>query len=116
MKKLTNSHRPSLLKYHNRHLRLGDSSTAPPTSPLAATSRMPSMTDLNSRLNGLSTPTVAQGWQLTTLASSTAEEKMEIDLEIERLERILGTDVHVWQKRLNDVNEELKGNGVAVAA
>jgi ATP-binding cassette subfamily D (ALD) long-chain fatty acid import protein len=77
---------------------------------------MPSMTDLNSRLNGLSTPTVAQGWQLTTLASSTAEEKMEIDLEIERLEGILGRDVHVWQKRLDEVNEELKGKTIAAVA
>jgi ATP-binding cassette subfamily D (ALD) long-chain fatty acid import protein len=67
------------------------------------------MTDLNSRLNGMSTPTIAQGWQLTTLATSTAEEKMEIDLEIERLEGILGSDVHVWQRRLDEVNDELKG-------
>ena len=77
---------------------------------------MPSMTDLNSRLNGLSTPTIAQGWQLTTLASSTAEEKLEIDLEIERLEGILGRDVHIWQKRLDEVNEELRGKGVAITA
>jgi ATP-binding cassette subfamily D (ALD) long-chain fatty acid import protein len=67
------------------------------------------MTDLNSRLNGMSTPIIAQGWQLTTLATSTAEEKMEIDLEIERLEGILGRDVHVWQRRLDEVNDELKG-------
>lgn len=53
---------------------------------------------------------------MTTLASSTAEEKMEIDLEIERLEGILGRDVHVWQKRLDEVNEELKGKAVAVVA
>jgi ATP-binding cassette subfamily D (ALD) long-chain fatty acid import protein len=57
----------------------------------------------------MSTPTIAQGWQLTTLATSTAEEKMEIDLEIERLEGILGSDVHVWQRRLDEVNDELKG-------
>jgi ATP-binding cassette subfamily D (ALD) long-chain fatty acid import protein len=57
----------------------------------------------------MSTPIIAQGWQLTTLATSTAEEKMEIDLEIERLEGILGRDVHVWQRRLDEVNDELKG-------
>ena len=60
-------------------------------------------------LEGMLTPTIAQGWQLTTLASSTDEEKMEIDLEIERLEGILGKDVHDWQRRLDEVNEELKG-------
>lgn len=74
------------------------------------------MTDLNAKLNGLAAPTIAQGWQLTTLATSTAEEKMEIDSEIERLEGILGRDVHLWQKRLDEVNEELKGKGVGVAA
>ena len=52
---------------------------------------------------------IAQGWQLTTLASSTDEEKLEIDLEIERLEGILGKDVYDWQKRLDEVNDELKG-------
>lgn len=57
----------------------------------------------------MSTPTIAQGWQLTTLASSTDEEKLEIDLEIERLEGILGKDVYDWQKRLDEVNDELKG-------
>lgn len=46
---------------------------------------------------------------MTTLATSTDEEKMEIDLEIERLEGILGKDVHDWQRRLDEVNEELKG-------
>jgi len=69
---------------------------------------MPSMTNLTN-LQGMSTPTIAQGWQLTTLASSTDEEKMEIDLEIERLEGILGKDVYDWQKRLDEVNDELKG-------
>lgn len=66
---------------------------------------MPSMTNLQ----GMSTSTIAQGWQLTTLATSTDEEKMEIDLEIERLEGILGKDVYDWQRRLDEVNEELKG-------
>ena len=66
------------------------------------------MTNLTN-LQGMSTPTIAQGWQLTTLASSTDEEKMEIDLEIERLEGILGKDVYDWQKRLDEVNDELKG-------
>jgi ATP-binding cassette subfamily D (ALD) long-chain fatty acid import protein len=68
------------------------------------------MVDLRS---GISTPTIAQGWQLTTLASTTAEEKMEVDLEIERLEGILGKDVFEWQKRLDEVNEELKGGRTA---
>jgi ATP-binding cassette subfamily D (ALD) long-chain fatty acid import protein len=64
-----------------------------------------------------STPLAAQGWQLTTLATSSEEEKMEIDLEIERLEGILGKDVHEWQKRLDEVNDELSGKrGVQVAA
>jgi ATP-binding cassette subfamily D (ALD) long-chain fatty acid import protein len=72
---------------------------------------MPSMTNLaNLHGNGMSTPTIAQGWQLTTLASSTDEEKMEIDAEIERLEGILGKDVDDWQKRLDEVNDELKGS------
>jgi hypothetical protein len=72
---------------------------------------MPSMTNLaNLQGQGMSTPTIAQGWQLSTLASSTDEEKMEIDAEIERLEGILGKDVHDWQRRLDEVNEELKGN------
>jgi ATP-binding cassette subfamily D (ALD) long-chain fatty acid import protein len=42
---------------------------------------------------------------------------MEIDLEIERLEGILGKDVHEWQKRLDEVNDELSGKrGVQVTA
>lgn len=65
------------------------------------------MTDLNG--NGPQTPMFAQGWQLTTMASTTAEEKMEVDLEIERLEGILGKDVEEWQRRLDIVNAELKG-------
>jgi ATP-binding cassette subfamily D (ALD) long-chain fatty acid import protein len=74
---------------------------------------MPSMVDLRS---GIPTPTIAQGWQLTTLASTTAEEKMEVDLEIERLEGILGKDVFEWQKMLDEVNEELKGGRVVAVA
>lgn len=68
------------------------------------------MTDLS----GAQTPlaTAAQGWQLTTLASTTAEEKMEVDLEIERLEGILGNEVGGWQKRLDEVNAELSGQKV----
>lgn len=41
---------------------------------------------------------------------------MEIDLEIERLEGILGKDVHEWQKRLDEVNEELSGRKTGVTA
>lgn len=66
---------------------------------------MPSMTDLNAP----QTPTAAQGWQLTTLASTSAEEKLELDMEIQRLEGILGTEVDEWQRRLDDINAELKG-------
>lgn len=51
----------------------------------------------------------SQGWQLTTLSSGTHEEKLELDKEIERLERMLGNDVGEWEKRLEDVNRELRG-------
>jgi ATP-binding cassette subfamily D (ALD) long-chain fatty acid import protein len=101
-------HRPSLLKYHNRHLRLGESPAAPPTSPLASKST----TALSSlALTALSkqpgTPTAAQGWQLTTLASTTAEEKLELEMEITRLEEVLGKEVGEWERRLKEVNHEL---------
>jgi ATP-binding cassette subfamily D (ALD) long-chain fatty acid import protein len=74
------------------------------------------MTNLHTFSPIQSTPLAAQGWQLTTLASSTDEEKMEIDLEIERLGGILGKDVHEWQKRLDEVNEELSGRKTEVTA
>lgn len=56
-----------------------------------------------------STPTAAQGWQLTTLSSSTDEEKLELDKEIERLESVLSTEVGEWEVRLREVNGELSG-------
>ena len=68
------------------------------------------MTDLNSAQTPMATS--AQGWQLTTLASTTAEEKMEVDMEIERLEGILGNEVQSWQDRLDEVNAELGGKKV----
>jgi ATP-binding cassette subfamily D (ALD) long-chain fatty acid import protein len=55
------------------------------------------------------TPTIAQGWQLTTLASTTAEEKLEVDMEIERLEGVLGKEVGEWEARLGEINRELAG-------
>ncbi|KAK4685379.1 hypothetical protein P7C73_g4775, partial [Tremellales sp. Uapishka_1] len=100
---VTISHRPSLLKYHNRHLRLGDAlvvaptSTLVPTSPLVPTTATPS------------TPLAAQGWQLTTLASTTAEENLELDMEIQTLEAVLKTDVGAWEERLGTINRELSG-------
>lgn len=99
MVKLTSSHRPSLLKYHNRHLRLGE----PTLHPSLSTA------NLQSALGTPSTPLASQGWQLTTLASGTHEEKLELDKEIERLERMLGNDVGEWEKRLEEVNRELRG-------
>ncbi|KAK8845533.1 hypothetical protein IAR55_006248 [Kwoniella newhampshirensis] len=95
---VTISHRPSLLKYHKRHLRLGDTPSAAPNSPL--TSHLPP---------NPSTPLASQGWQLTTLTSSTAEEKLELDLEIERIEKALQHDVETWERRLSDINRELSG-------
>lgn len=68
------------------------------------------MTDLNSAQTPMATS--AQGWQLTTLAATTAEEKMEVDMEIERLEEILGSEVQSWQDRLDQVNAELGGRKV----
>lgn len=51
------------------------------------------------------------GWQLTTLASATHEEQLEIDMEIQQLEGILGKDVGEWEQRLGKVNRELSGKG-----
>lgn len=101
---LTNSHRPSLLKYHNRHLRLGDSATAPPGSPLASTTALPAL--LNKEQ-----PTRAQGWQLTELGKASAAEQMELDKEIEQLERILDNEVVQWESRLAVVNRDLTSGG-----
>lgn len=108
---LSCSHRPSLLKYHNRHLRLGESATAPPSSPLASTgSRIHSAISFTAlQQQALAAPPASQGWQLTTLASTSAEEKLEVDIEIEKLEQLLGTDVAQWESRLHDINKELSG-------
>ncbi len=89
------SHRPSLLKYHNRHLRLGDPTSAVSTSPI--TPRTPG------------TPLAAQGWQLTALASTSDEEKLELEMEIERLEAVLDNHVGHWESRLAQINKELSG-------
>jgi ATP-binding cassette subfamily D (ALD) long-chain fatty acid import protein len=88
------SHRPSLLKYHNRHLRLGDA--APVATPVETLPRVQSRLALH-------------GWQLTTLASTSHEEQLETDMEIQRLERIIGTNVGEWESRLREVNRELSG-------
>lgn len=95
---ITISHRPSLLKYHNRHLRLGEPTLHPSMS----------MANLHSDAS-ISTPLASQGWQLTKLESSTDQEKLEVDKEIERLEGVLGTDVGNWERRLEEVNKELSG-------
>lgn len=90
------SHRPSLLKYHNRHLRLGDapSASAAPSTPGTTPS----------------TPLAAHGWQLTTLTSSTAEEQLELSAEIARLEHVLESDVGAWTDRLAIVKRQLSAN------
>lgn len=54
-----------------------------------------------------------QGWQLTTLAKTTHEEQLEIDLEIEQLEQILDKDVGEWEQRLSEINHELSGKAQA---
>ena len=109
---LIDRHRPSLLKYHNRHLRLGESQTAAPGSPLASTS------SLNLKVMGLGMssiskkPTISdqpQGYQLTILDAGTEEEKLELDSEIERLEAVLEREVEEWEVRLKNINEELRG-------
>jgi ATP-binding cassette subfamily D (ALD) long-chain fatty acid import protein len=93
------STRASLLKYHNRHLRLGEPTLAPSLSHI----------NLRDAIGSPSTPLASQGWQLTKLASSTAEEKLEVDKEIERLERVLNVEVDQWEQRLKQVNKELRG-------
>ncbi|TXT08221.1 uncharacterized protein COLE_05145 [Cutaneotrichosporon oleaginosum] len=96
---ITISTRASLLKYHNRHLRLGEPTLAPSLSSV----------NLRDAIGTPSTPLASQGWQLTKLASSTAEEKLEVDKEIERLERVLNVEVDLWEQRLKQVNKELRG-------
>jgi len=86
------SHRPSLLKYHNRYLRLGD----------AAPRQDGTLPRVQSRL-------ALHGWQLTTLSATTHEEQLETDMEIERLERVIGNDVGEWETRLGEINRELSG-------
>lgn len=54
------------------------------------------------------TPLASQGWQLTTLSSSSAEEKLELDKEIEALEMTLNEEVEKWEKRLREITKELK--------
>lgn len=68
-----------------------------------------SSANLHGSLGTPTTPLAAQGWQLTKLASSTAEDKLELDNEIERLERVLGDEVGRWERRLAEVNKELRG-------
>lgn len=70
-----------------------------------------STANLQDRLGTPSTPLAAHGWQLTKLASGTDEEKLELDKEIQRLERVLNVEVDEWQRRLDDVNAELRGGG-----
>ncbi|WWC99176.1 hypothetical protein V866_006071 [Kwoniella sp. B9012] len=110
---VTISHRPSLLKYHNRHLRLGDptshhtSSTPLTRTPVASTTNLTGLTAPQTP----STPLAAHGWQLTTLNSTSAEEKKELDHEIEEIERQLG-EVEGWERRLEFIGRELRGEKV----
>lgn len=43
------------------------------------------------------------------MASSTAAEELELNKEIERLEKVLDVEVGQWEKRLEQVNKELRG-------
>ncbi|ODN82953.1 hypothetical protein L202_01197 [Cryptococcus amylolentus CBS 6039] len=124
---VTISHRPGLLKYHNRHLRLGDPGAPQPSRPASrAPSRhqsslhlplAPSTLHLTSLTSSLpspyaelpKTPLVEKGWQLTVMSSGTDKEKLELDKEIEMLESILEKEVGEWEKRLGDIHGELKG-------
>jgi ATP-binding cassette subfamily D (ALD) long-chain fatty acid import protein len=97
-------HRPSLLKYHKRHLRLGESLTAPSGSPLASTSQ------LNLKALAMTTvtaPAAQRGWQLTVLDTKSEEGFMELDQEIAALEMVLGSEVGEWEARLHAVKSEL---------
>ncbi|BEI87672.1 uncharacterized protein CcaverHIS019_0103900 [Cutaneotrichosporon cavernicola] len=96
---ITISTRASLLKYHNRHLRLGEPTLAPCLSSV----------NLRDAVGSPSNALASQGWQLTKLASSTAEEKLGVDKEIESLERVLNVEVDQWEQRLQQVNKELRG-------
>ncbi|WRT63771.1 uncharacterized protein IL334_000696 [Kwoniella shivajii] len=112
---VTISHRPSLLKYHNRHLRLGDPTTTSQTplnrTPAASTTNLTGLTNLQPIPQTPSTPLAAHGWQLTTLNSTSAEEKKELDHEIEEIERQLG-EVEGWEKRLDIIGKKLKGEKI----
>lgn len=76
---------------------------------MGALGSLASTTDLSRQPKTPSTPLAARGWQLTALESTTAEENMELDSEIQQLEEVLNRDVAVWEKRLGEVNDELKG-------
>ncbi|WWC66769.1 uncharacterized protein I206_100674 [Kwoniella pini CBS 10737] len=114
---VTISHRPSLLKYHNRHLRLGDptSHTYPATpsrTPVGSTINLAGLSGLTPQTP--STPLAAHGWQLTTLHSTSAEEKLELDHEIQEIEKQLN-EVKGWESRLEVIGRELRGEtGVKV--
>ena len=99
---ITISHRPSLLKYHTRHLRLGEMTA--PKSPLVRNSSLTALHRTQSTLH-----LASHGWQMTTLASASAQENMELDLEIEILTRMLKEDVVHWETRLKDVQAQLSG-------
>ncbi|ORX34748.1 ABC transporter transmembrane region 2-domain-containing protein [Kockovaella imperatae] len=99
---ITISHRPSLLKYHTRHLRLGEMTAA--KSSLVRTSSLESIKRTQSTLH-----LASHGWQMTTVASASAQENMELDLEIEVLSKVLDDDVAQWEARLKQVQEQLSG-------
>ena len=123
---ITISHRPSLLKYHNRHLRLGEASQPAPTvtpavpeSPAEAPEDMvasAASTESFTPLPRNKSQLALQGWQLTTMSSTTDEEQLEIDKEIEQLERVLNHEVEQWDKRLKLINAELSGKSAVAAA
>ncbi|WVQ70701.1 hypothetical protein IAR50_000223 [Cryptococcus sp. DSM 104548] len=123
---VTISHRPGLLKYHNRHLRLGDPAVSQPSRPPSrapsrhqssrhlpiapSTLHLPSLTSPSPYAELPKTPLVEKGWQMTVMSSGTEEEKLELDKEIEMLESVLGREVGEWEKRLGEIDKELRGD------
>ncbi|EIW67911.1 hypothetical protein TREMEDRAFT_32733 [Tremella mesenterica DSM 1558] len=101
---VTISHRPSLLKYHTRHLRIGESPSAPPDSPLAS-----SKSQIFNDLPIPTSPQMAMGWRLTNLASGTEAENLELETELEKIVNVLENDVGRWESRLKEINFELSG-------
>ena len=99
---ITISHRPSLLKYHTRHLRLGEVAAAE-----SALIRTPSLTALHRTQSTIHLQ--SHKWQMTQVNNASAQEKMELDLEFEVLSKMLKDDVSQWEVRLKEVQAQLTG-------